>query len=89
MWRRFIKSMSTINYFTGNSKPNAPSTPAKSNPIKQVVDIMRKVDVKSPDADKNEKSIVDKSGKRINLNDEEVRFNYFKGTFVKNGNKKV
>ncbi len=75
--------MSTINYFTGKTKSDTPSAPAKSNPIKQIVDVMKKVDVKSPDAAKNEKSIVDSKGKRINLNDEEVRFDYFKGQFVK------
>ena len=59
------------------------NTPTKANPVKQVVDVMRRIDTKSPDAAKNEKSIVDKNGKRINLNDEEVRFDYFKGTFVR------
>ncbi len=49
---------------------------------------MRRVEVKSPDAAKNEKSIVDKNGKRITLNEDEVRFDYFKGTFVPKDNKK-
>lgn len=87
--------MNDINYFTGKSKSNTSTPPIKSNPVKQVVDVMRKIDTKSPDAAKNEKSIVDKNGKRINLNDEDIRFNYFKGTFErknptdnKNGNKK-
>lgn len=62
------------------AKQNTPSAPA-NNPIKQIVDIMKKVDLKSPDAAKNEKSITDKNGKRINLDDEDVRFNYFKGVF--------
>lgn len=66
----------------GTSKQNKPSVPV-SNPIKQVVEVMRKVDLNSPDAVKNEKSIVDSKGKRINLDDEEVRFDYFKGAFVK------
>lgn len=57
-------------------------TPTKTNPVNQVVEVMRKIDTKSPDAAKNEKSIVDKDRKRINLNDDEVRFDYFKGTFV-------
>jgi hypothetical protein len=65
-----------------NQNDTKQNTPAKANPVKQVVDVMRKIDTKSPDAVKNEKSIVDKDGKRINLNDEEVRFDYFKGTFV-------
>ena len=52
------------------------------NPVKEVVEVMRRVEVKTPDAAKNEKSIVDKDGKRITLNDEDVRFNYFKGRFV-------
>lgn len=72
--------MNDINYFTGKSKSDTPK-PVKTNPVKQVVDVMKKIDTKSPDAAKNEKSIVDKNGKRINLNDEDVRFNYFKGTF--------
>ena len=64
------------------------NTPAKGNPVKQVVDVMKKVNVKSPDAAKNEKSIVDKNGKRITLNEDEVRFDYFKGTFVPKDDKK-
>ncbi len=52
------------------------------NPVKEVVEVMRRVEVKTPDAAKNEKSIIDKDGKRITLNDEDVRFNYFKGRFV-------
>ena len=80
--------MTTINYLTGQVKFDKPNAPAKTNPIKQVVDVMRKVDVKSPDATKNEKSIVDKSGKRINLNDEDVRYDHFKGAFVKKSDKK-
>lgn len=80
--------MSTINYFTGKSKPNTPSEPAKSNPIKQIVDVMKKVDTKGPEAKQNEVSIKDKDGKRINLNDEDVRFDYFKGKFVRKGDKK-
>jgi hypothetical protein len=86
--------MNDINYFTGKSKSDTPK-PVKTNPVKQVVEVMRKIDTKSPEAAKNEKSIVDKNGKRINLNDEDVRFNYFKGTFEqksladnKNGRKK-
>ena len=62
--------------------------PTNSSPIKQIVDVMKKVDVKSPDAAKNEKSIVDSKGKRINLNDEDVRFNYFSGRWVKKDDKK-
>jgi hypothetical protein len=78
-----------------NQNDTKQNTPTKANPVKKVVDVMRKIDTKSPDAAKNEKSIVDKNGKRINLNDEDVRFNYFKGTFErkshtdnKNGSKK-
>ncbi len=63
------------------------SKPAK-NPVKEVVEVMRRVEVKSPDAAKNEKSIVDKNGKRITLNEDEVKFDYFKGTFVPTDNKK-
>ena len=91
--------MNTPNNFQANdkstAKQNTPSAPVKTNPVNQVVEVMRKIDTKSPDAAKNEKSIVDKNGKRINLNDEDVRFNYFKGTFErkshidnKNGSKK-
>ncbi len=64
------------------TKQNKPSVPV-SNPIKQVVEVMRKVDLNSPDAAKNEKSIVDSKGKRINLDDEEAKFDYFKGAFIK------
>ncbi|MBP9816286.1 hypothetical protein KBD09_03580 [Candidatus Woesebacteria bacterium] len=65
-----------------NQNDTKPNTPVKTNPVNQVVEVMRKIDTKSPDAAKNEKSIIDKDGKRINLNDDEVRFDYFKGTFV-------
>jgi hypothetical protein len=37
------------------AKQNTPSAPVKTNPVKQVVDLMRKIDTKSPDAAKNEK----------------------------------
>lgn len=64
------------------TKQNTPSTPESTNPIKQIVEVMQKVDTKSPEAKQNEVSIKDKNGNRIKLNDEEVRFDYFKGTFV-------
>ncbi len=86
MWRRFSNYINTPNDFHTNdksaTKQNTPTAPVKTNPVNQVVEVMRKIDTKSPDAAKNEKSIVDKDGKRINLNDDEVRFDYFKGTFV-------
>lgn len=82
--------MSTNDY-TNNTPHGALSTkdskPVK-NPVKEVVEVMRRVEVKSPDAAKNEKSIVDKNGKRITLNEDEVRFDYFKGTFVPKDDKK-
>ncbi|KKW10658.1 MAG: hypothetical protein UY49_C0017G0011 [Microgenomates group bacterium GW2011_GWC1_49_7] len=56
------------------------------NPIKQVVDVMKKVDLKSPDAQKNEVSIKDKNGKRIKLDDEPVRNTYFRGIEPSNNN---
>ncbi len=64
------------------------STPESTNPIKQVVDVMKKVDTSGPEAKQNEVSITDKNGKRIKLDDEEARFNYFKGTFVPKDDKK-
>ena len=63
-------------------------TPESTNPIKQVVDVMKKVDTSGPEAKQNEVSITDKNGKRIKLDDEEVRFNYFKGTFERKSGKK-
>lgn len=60
------------------AEPVQPAT-AKSNPIKQVVDAMKKVDLKSPEAKLNEVSIKDKNGNRIKLDDEPVRTTYFRG----------
>ncbi len=64
------------------SNAQKPTTPESTNPIKQVVDVMKKVETKGPEAKQNEVSIKDKNGNRIKLNDDEKRFDYFKGTFV-------
>jgi len=63
-----------------------PVTSEDSNPIKQVVDVMKKVDVSSPEAKQNEVSIQDKNGKRIKLDDEPVRNTYFRGVYMPRGN---
>ena len=65
-----------------------PTAPEGTNPIKRVIDVMRKVDTKGPEAKQNEVSIKDRNGKRINLDDEDVKFNYFKGTFERKSDKK-
>jgi len=74
---------------TYNSQPPKPSEAQRPSPIKQIVDVMKKVDTKGPEAEKNEVSIKDKDGKRINLNDEDVRFDYFLGRFVRKSDKKA
>ena len=66
---------------TSNTKK--PTTPESTNPIKQVVDVMKKVETKGPEAKQNEVSIKDKNGNRIKLDDDEVRYNHFKGRFVR------
>lgn len=55
-----------------------------NNPIKQVIDVMKKVDTSAPDAKENEVSIKDKDGKRIKLDDEPVRNTYFRGVYYGN-----
>ncbi len=65
-----------------------PTAPENTNPIKRVIDVMRKVDTKGPEAKQNEVSIKDRDGKRINLNDEDVEFNYYKGIFERKSDKK-
>ncbi len=68
-------------YYADNGvvRQAVPVTPTNSNPIKQVVEVMKKVDLKSPEAKQNEVSIKDKNGKRIKLDDEPVRNTYFRG----------
>lgn len=91
MWRK-INNMSKTDdvqiYYADNGviRQAVPVTPTDNNPIKQVVDVMKKVDLKSPEAKQNEISIKDKNGKRIKLDDEPVRTTYFRGVEDPNNN---
>ncbi len=60
------------------------ATQIDSKPIKQIVDVMRKVDLKSPEAKKNEVSIKDNKGKRVKLDDQPIRTTYFRGVEPQN-----
>lgn len=75
-----FKSAPPVANTSKNAKPN-------SNPVKQIVEVLKRVDLKNPDAAKNEISVIDKNGKRIKLTEDEVRFDYFKGRFVRKVNK--
>lgn len=54
------------------------AVPVNSKPIKEIVEVMKKVDTKSPESKQNEISIQDANGKRIKLDDQPVRNTYFK-----------
>ena len=63
-------------FYKGEDGSVKEAIPVNSKPIKQIVEVMKKVEVKSPEAKQNEVSIKDSNGKRIKLDDQQIKNNF-------------